>query len=690
MENYELEDLKIAIEEKDVRGVESILKANPDMDVDKETLSLAIESGVQRIATAVTKRADNELFDKDIINKALQTRNFGIVDAVVKKTPKNEIDKEVLKQAISTNLPQIMSSVARKTDSKNFDKEILDTVFNTKDTRMIKPLLTFVDDKLITKEKFMQSTELKDNSLIDMVAKKMGPEHFDKEVLDKAFETKYSRVVATVVEKSPAEFFDKDMLNRALETRNSQILHAVANKTDSKHFDKNFLESAIKTKQEDIVRVAVQKINPEFINKEIVKLAVDSKVPKIVYAVGKYSKATCFDKEILERALEGKNGDVVRAVLDYTTDRKIFSEYRNQIQKAILKAPDIRNLTAQILSRRDNASFDREMQELVVDIYMDVIKEHFKADKMPKNFPMKDFEESMNESRYFFSNPAAVNFDSLDKKNRFLMVPVFSYGHAFSAVVRKLEDDKISITFVNLGARPFERDRAGNQYKEFVYNKKDALKVLNDHSYSVRLYYPEKAVDTNKAYKNFAKNAVESYILNVTSRDQKVGNCFTKNIEKGIRYALALGLSKTEDKTFDPNSLRVSVAGEGKLRVKFLKPIHRKGEMPNELDTVELRKALIGKILQRFPEYEKDIMAEWKIYEARKEKTRPEPTQTPVVFDKNRVAARKIAGMNDINHKAPRLDMVAKDINQTFVAKMNAFVNRDLNGMKNAKELRAI
>ncbi|MFT4283196.1 MAG: hypothetical protein ACMXX6_02105, partial [Candidatus Woesearchaeota archaeon] len=152
------------------------------------------------------------------------------------------------------------------------------------------------------------------------------------------------------------------------------------------------------------------------------------------------------------------------------------------------------------------------------------------------------------------------------------------------------------------------------------------------------------------------------------------------NIEKGIRYALALGLSKTENKEFDPNSLRVAVEGEGKYKVKFLKPVHKTGDKTNELTTLELRRDLVNALIKKFPEFESQINREWEIYEKRKTPRpaptptpRPEPVPIPIpVFDKNRIAGYNIATPNKVVKTE-----TYKERDFALINKMQAFASKN-------------
>lgn len=678
MYDVNLQNLKVAILEKNIFYVKEILNFMEPEDLNKEILKLAILSKDPQIITAVSDKTLTKHFDQEIVNLSIDTKSMKLAEPILRKANSEQFHKNTLLKVLDPQYRELTAFVTKRTDPRFFDRGILEKSLDTRDPLIVRSVVGKTNPIHFDKSILLKTLSFNQTAISSMIIQKTDAKYFDQNILQTVIDQKASHVVKDVVSKTPKNLFTKEILKKAIHSHSGSIVHAVAQKTDASCFDDQILKQSIQTKEESIVRTILQKVDPKLINKEILKLGIETNVGKIVYAIGKYSKKEIFDQEILEKALAKKSPEIVRAVVDYTTDKKLFSDYKLQIQKAILKEGDIRNLTAQILSRQDNESFDREMQELVVDMYLDVINDHFKKSSIPKEFPMREFEASIKDSRYFFSNPAAINFDSLNKENKFLLIPVFSYGHAFSAVVRKQNEDQYSVTFVNLGARPFERDRSGNQYKEFVYNKKDALQVLKDHSYSIRLFYPQRAVDTRKAYQNFAKNAKEEYLLHITSRDQKVGNCFLKNIEKGIRYALALGLSKTENKNFDPNTLRVGVEGGGKYRVKFLKPIHKPHEKTNDLETVALRKDLIDALLKRFPEYEKSIMQEWNIYKTRKE--RDKHTVIHEIPDervrKNIFSNHQVFSKNPFMQKKDSLPN-QKQRDLSFYNKLHQFANKE-------------
>lgn len=459
--------------------------------------------------------------------------------------------------------------------------------------------------------------------MVGLIALHIPKKNISKDTLHLAIDSKSKWITKIIAEKSNSENFDKSTMLKAINSKNSPITQIIVGKTSAKHLDKSILHSVIKTLDPEIIEKVANKTPDRHFDKETLVLSLNTlKAPVISEIVPRCSPSS-FDSEIMEKALKTKNPSIVRSIVDHTTDMDIFTKYKYDISKTILAAHDIKSFAGQILSLDNNRSFDVEMQETVLDIYMDVILDNMKNGKMPKDFPIGQFEKSVEQSRLFFSRPDALNFDSLDEKNKFLILPIYSYGHAFSAIVKKTNTpDNYSITLVNLGARPFETSGKGTSYKEYVCKKQDAIDVIKKHSYNVRLHYPANAVPTQKLYKNFSAKAQEEYTVNVQSRDQKLGNCFLKNIEKGLRYALALGLSKVADPSFSEDSLRVTAQSREKQKVKFLKPIHKPGEKTNDLTTLELRKQLIDALANRFPEYKKEIMEEWNVYRMKKEITR--------------------------------------------------------------------
>ena len=438
-----------------------------------------------------------------------------------------------------------------------------------------------------------------------------------------AIDTKSKWITKIIAEKSNSENFDKSTLIKALNSKSSPITQIIADKTSPRYMDKSILHTVIKSFDQEILEKISNKTPDRHFDKETLLLSLNTRKDPVINEIIPRCSPASFDSEVMETALKTKNPYIVRPIVDHTTDMSIFTKYKDQISKTILAAHDIQSFAGQILSLDNNRSFDVEMQETVLDIYMDVILDNMKKGQIPKDFPIGQFEKSVEQSRLFFSRPDALNFDSLNEKNRFLILPIYSFGHAFSAIVKKTNDpDKYSITLVNLGARPFEMDGKGTSYKEYVCKKQDAIDVIKKHSYNVRLHYPQRAVQTQRAYKNFSAKAQEEYTVNVQSRDQKLGNCFLKNIEKGLRYALAIGLSKVGDPNFTEDSLRVTAKSGEKQKVKFLKPIHKPGEKTNELTTLELRKQLVDALAKRFPEYKKEIMEQWDIYKSKKSLTR--------------------------------------------------------------------
>ena len=376
---------------------------------------------------------------------------------------------------------------------------------------------------------------------------------------------------------------------------------------------------------QDVVHIAKKRkrrkkpdYTPKVYTKDDLIKAIENKNSMMANRIITKIDKNLLDDKVLQVALKYKNSSIIKNVVDYTSHKDLAFNYKNELQQIILKSNDIENLVGQMLSHKDNESFDREMQGLVYDVYLDTIKKHYNKGNINNNFNLNNFQDSMNLSQKFLYNPKSINLDNVDK-NKFLLLPVYSEGHAFSALAKKINDDKYSITFVNLGARPHENFSEDNKYKEFIYTKKDAEHILKQFSINARTDYPHKVVNVERAYKTFAKKSIEEYTLHVDSHNQKVGNCFTKNIEKGIRFAVSIELSKAEYNDFNSNQLRKQI--NKPYKVKFLKPLFKnidKNINNKELSTISLRKDLIDSIIKKFPQYNMIIKQEWNRYDRRK------------------------------------------------------------------------
>lgn len=109
----------------------------------------------------------------------------------------------------------------------------------------------------------------------------------------------------------------------------------------------------------------------------------------------------------------------------------------------------------------------------------------------------------------------------------FLIIPILSRGHLFSAVIRNRDNDFV-VTVVNKGSR----EPNCPQFVEYTMKKEklfEVLKTLAEHP-----HIPIPAV-----YKELGRNSLKAYGLKIFNRSQKIGNCFIKEPENAIKFALA-------------------------------------------------------------------------------------------------------------------------------------------------------
>ena len=146
-----------------------------------------------------------------------------------------------------------------------------------------------------------------------------------------------------------------------------------------------------------------------------------------------------------------------------------------------------------------------------------------------------------------------------NKADSFLLLPLPSIDHVFTCLVRKNKEG-YSAVLTNLGEREHHAP-----YEEYLFSNMDSLKRA--------LTFEKNRVQTGEIYDSFYKYAYAAYPLNINSQEQVVGNCFFKEIEKGMKTA-----------RLTPSEIRNSRISLGKLlgtplKAKWpipTKEIHRK------------------------------------------------------------------------------------------------------------------
>lgn len=382
-------------------------------------------------------------------------------------------------------------------------------------------------------------------------------------------------------------------------------------------YNKDELLKAIQLRRAFVVKNLLESVEPETLPREVLVEAIDSRTMDILTLVADKTKQEVFDRDIMQKALNTYNNNIVNEIELRIIDKESIKDLKGQIEACTFKQNDIMNVGEQILTLEGNSSNNFKKQVLLFDLYKDVFTSFYNDGKIPSKFPIKDVLSSIEDSKNYISSYKHKNgiLDTLHNENKFLVLPIWARGHVFSAVIRKnissKGSDKISIILVNLGSRPFETGGSkDNKYKEYIFDQKTAESILEKHTkFTCKL-------SVSDVYSSFKSSSLENYDINLTSKEQVIGNCYIKNLEKGLRLASCLITSKLENKNFDSTSLRIDTDKSEieKIKVKFLKNLTNEGGQLNGFLTRELNRNLISALAEKAPQYRGFINSYWQKY----------------------------------------------------------------------------
>ncbi|MEI7564052.1 MAG: hypothetical protein WCJ39_10965, partial [bacterium] len=199
------------------------------------------------------------------------------------------------------------------------------------------------------------------------------------------------------------------------------------------------------------------------------------------------------------------------------------------------------NLLKMILSLESNNNNDINKPLSVFDIYMNM-------QGMKTSTVLRD---SLQKSRAAFANPNLIKNSLLDLRindpKSFLVVPLHGVGHLWCSLIKK-SDEGYNVYITNKGLG-FWHDTL----EEHVYKRASIDKLVDTINYA--------STDTHNniedVYRKFEKNSDSAYTINIDASAQKVGNCYTKNIEASIKLADATSeLSPEEMRGFRISRLK--------------------------------------------------------------------------------------------------------------------------------------
>lgn len=192
------------------------------------------------------------------------------------------------------------------------------------------------------------------------------------------------------------------------------------------------------------------------------------------------------------------------------------------------------NLVKMILNLESNSTDDYKKPADVYETYINM-------QEMKYN---NDFRDSLRNSKAYLNDrsfePTALkslNELKTNDANSFLVLPLSGIGHLWSTLIRKT-DEGFSAIIVNKGSR-FWHD----PIEEFVFKADKVNNLSNCLSYANINSSP----NIEDVYREFINKSDAAYNLKVRTSPQKTGNCFTKNIQAGIKLAQATrNLSQTD------------------------------------------------------------------------------------------------------------------------------------------------
>lgn len=251
------------------------------------------------------------------------------------------------------------------------------------------------------------------------------------------------------------------------------------------------------------------------------------------------------------------------------------------------------NLTNMILNIESNNSNNYFKPLDVYKIYSEM--------KEIDNSP--EFKKSLQESSWTVKVPPVTgnslsNLKENDPKS-FLVLPMLGKGHLWSTLIRKT-DEGFSATVVNKGLR-FWHD----PIEEFVFKKENKGKLVDALNYTGF----GTANSVEDVYRKFVTNSDKQYNMKINAAPQKVGNCFTKNIQGGIKLAYA---------TRDMSSAQMRAFRINKEYTSFGTPDKDRRTFKWDMSTETMQKLFAKKMIEKNPNITPKVAQSVEIYSANK------------------------------------------------------------------------
>ncbi len=252
------------------------------------------------------------------------------------------------------------------------------------------------------------------------------------------------------------------------------------------------------------------------------------------------------------------------------------------------------NLVNMILNVEANNSNNYKKPLDVYDVYIN----------MKELGANNEFKNSLKNSKNCVMVPPITNIQLSNLKkndpNSFLALPALGKGHLWSTLIRK-NDEGFSATIINKGLR-FWHD----PIEEFVFKEKNKDKLVDALKYCGAFTMHS----VEDVYRKFIDNADKKFNMAINASPQKVGNCFTKNIQAAIKLAYATRNMPTKEF----NNLRLdkeytSFGTPDKDRVTFKWDV---------LTTEQMQKLFVSRIVDKNPNIKPMADESLEVYTANK------------------------------------------------------------------------
>jgi hypothetical protein len=273
-----------------------------------------------------------------------------------------------------------------------------------------------------------------------------------------------------------------------------------------------------------------------------------------------------------------------------------FSQISQPTTRSAYRKSYIMNQVNCILSLDRNRQTDYRNVSELFDTYNKVL-----ADKSDGDFKnsIKKSKESFEKQCFGDSAVHKYEIEALEKNNAssFLIVPLVSTNHLFCAVVRKT-DEGFSATLVNASKGGRRGDDRGSYvgYQEYVFANGNEVKLLDIFEKLKHGFGILSRVTNEGIYKMFENAKDTGYPLNIVSRDQKDGNCYVKEPEKAIKFAL------------DTSNLSLE-------NIKNLRNLNKKAYTPKwPMSSREVHDRYIKQLIKENPKMKDDLTIKYHQY----------------------------------------------------------------------------